>query len=157
MKRYRILFLSLLLSTFVGSATAQNAAGAGSAVLPDVSGLYSFLHEGEYVQLTLNDAVLSGFISRYADDQQQTFVNQFFRKASWDGRTLSFETRPAKDVWYAFSGVVTIAQNKKPEEEGYRTLRGTLTTWWKDANGKEISKTEAVEFRSFVADSEMPD
>jgi len=136
---------------------AQDSASAQTTTLPEISGLYTFLHEGEFVQLTLNDTVLSGFISRYADEKQQTFVDQFFRKASWDGKTLNFETRPAKDVWYAFSGVVVFAQDKKPEDEGYRILRGTLTTHWKGEYDKEESKAEAVEFRSFPPDDAMPD
>lgn len=157
MRRHHRFALLLCLPVLCAIALAQGNAGPQAAPPPNISGMYTFLHEGEFVQLSQDDAVLSGFISRYADDKQESFVDQLFRKASWDGKTLSFETRPAKDVWFAFSGSVVFSQDKKPEEEGYRTLRGTLTTYFKDADGKETSKAEAVEFHSFPGDEAKPD
>ena len=64
----RFLRLALLV-LFASSLIAQTPSSRGGGIDPekDPSGMYSFLKEGEYVQLTLEDGELSGFISRFGD------------------------------------------------------------------------------------------
>jgi hypothetical protein len=70
----RAMFRGLLVVSFVllswMSAGAQAPAAPGSAnAAPDYSGMYSFLREGEFVQVTVEAGRVSGFVSRYGDTE----------------------------------------------------------------------------------------
>jgi hypothetical protein len=128
---------------------------AGDIISPDnLSGTYSFLREGEFVQLTVEDGKLSGYISRFGDTESDKgqFIDQFFDKTSLDGIRLSFDTKTVHGVWYDFSGVIATAPNKKPGEEGYRVVRGKLVQHTTDESGKEKVMQRQVEFKSFPAE-----
>ncbi len=117
----------------------------------EVSGMYTFLREGEFVQLTLEDGQLSGFVSRFGDTDSDKgeFIDQFFDKASLQGNQLSFKTKTVHAVWYEFDGTVTTAAGKQKGEEGYHVLRGKLTQHTLDATGKDQASERTVEFKSF--------
>lgn len=140
------------IAMFALSAFAQSPA---PSVPADISGMYTFLQEGEFLQLTQNGSVLSGFISRFADDRQESFVDQFFSKASWKNGELTFETRKIKGVWYEFKGTARQTPGKTAQQEGFILLSGTLTSHNPDANGKDVATSKTVEFASFAAD-EVP-
>jgi hypothetical protein len=149
--RTRLIFAFIALFTL--SAFAQAPAPSAPA---DISGMYTFLHEGEFVQLTQNGSVLSGFISRFADDKQETFVDQFFNKASWSNGELTFETRKTKGVWYEFKGSAKQMPGKTAQQEGFIVLAGKLTSHNADPNGKDEAEVKNVEFQSFAADEVPP-
>src|SRR5215468_3385416 len=67
------------------SVTAQNS---------PYSVMYSFLKEGEFVQLTIEDGQLSGFVSRMGDldSDRGVFLDQFFDKGKIKGNQVSFVT-----------------------------------------------------------------
>jgi len=113
--------------------------------------MFTFLREGEFVQLTVEDGQLSGFISRFGDTETDKgeFIDQFFDKTSLQGDRLSFKTKTVHAVWYEFDGIVTTAAGKKKGEEGYRVLRGKLTLHKSDATGKDQASERTVEFKSF--------
>ncbi len=117
----------------------------------DISGMYTFLKEGEFVQLTLDDGQLSGFISRFGDSETDKgeFIDQFFDKASVQGTHLMFKTKAVHAVWYEFDGIVTTAAGKKKGEEGYRVLNGKLTMHKSDATGHDEANERTVELKSF--------
>src|SRR5271166_4965219 len=84
------------------SAAAQNSSDG-----KQYSGMYTFLKEGEYVQLTVEDAgQVTGFISRYDSGGREkgTFVDQFFKTGKLDDNKLSFTTKPSNDLWFEFNG-----------------------------------------------------
>src|ERR1700691_1455222 len=86
------------------------------------SGMYTFLKEGEYLQITVEDAgQVTGFISRYDEggSEKGTFVDQFFKTGKLDGSKLSFTTKPSNDVWFEFNG----AARRRPEPRRRRILR----------------------------------
>src|SRR5690348_5863648 len=60
------------------------------------SGMYSFLREGEFVQLTVEQGELSGFVSRMGDldSDRGVFLDQFFDKGKIKGNQVSFVTKP---------------------------------------------------------------
>ena len=150
-----MLILGLLLP-FVGASTfllAQQGGNSNDAA-SDISGSYTFLREGEFVQLTVEDGKLSGYLSRFgdADSDKGEFIDQFFDKTSLEGNRLSFNTKTVHGVWYEFSGVIAIAPGKKPGEEGYRVIRGKLVQHTTDANGKEKAMQRQVEFKAFPAE-----
>jgi hypothetical protein len=120
----------------------------------DISGMYTFLREGEFVQLTIDDGKLSGYISRFGDSDTDKgqFIDQFFDKTSLAGDRLTFDTKMVHGVSYNFNGRVMTMAGKQPSEEGYRMLKGTLVQHTTDANGTDTAQQRQVEFKSFPAD-----
>jgi len=55
--------------------------------------MYAFLKEGEFVQVTVEDAGhVTGFVSRFGDGENDKgeFLDQFFKSAKLEGNKLSF-------------------------------------------------------------------
>jgi hypothetical protein len=142
-----LLACSLLLS---GQNPPQNSAPAKPA--EDYSGMYSFQREGEFVQLTVEDAGrVTGFVSRFGDSESDrgAFLDQFFKTGKLDGTKLSFTTDTVHGVWYEFKGLVERGEGKTPANEGYYVMKGTLTENRTDADKKVTSKSREVVFKSF--------
>ena len=132
---------------------AQEPAKPANAAA-DVSGTYTFLREGEFVQLTVDDGKLSGYISRFGDTESDKgqFIDQFFDKTSLIGDRLTFNTKTVHGIWYAFNGKVTLNHGKPPDSEGYRVMTGTLVQHTSDEKGTEKTMQRQVEFKSFPSD-----
>src|ERR1700760_3297986 len=135
------------------AASAQETPKPSSAAA-DVSGTYTFLREGEFVQLTVDDGRLSGYISRFGDPESDKgqFIDQFFDKTSLTGDHLTFNTKTVHGVWYAFNGRVTITAGKQPDSEGYRVMKGTLVQHTADDKGGDKAMQRQGEFKSFPSD-----
>ena len=144
----RAVLAGLLLLT-VSVARTAGAQAAPSA--NDPSGMYTFLKEGEFVQLTVEDGKSSGFVSRFGDTESDKgeFIDQFFDKASLEGNHLSFKTKTVHGVWYEFDGTMSVAPGKKVGDEGYRVIRGKLTLHTSDAKGNDQASEKTVELKSF--------
>jgi hypothetical protein len=118
----------------------------------EYSGMYSFLKEGEFVQVTVEDAGrVTGFVSRYGDidSDKGAFLDQFFKTGKVDGNTLTFTTEMLHGTVYEFKGTIERGDGKKPGDEAYYVIKGTLTESVTDANKKSSSKSQAVTFKSF--------
>jgi len=131
---------------------------APSDVKPDsrpgaqYSGMYTFLQEGEFVQITVEDeGRVTGFVSRYGDQDSDkgAFLDQFFKSGKLEGDKLEFVTETVHGVWYGFKGTVERGEGKNPGDEAYYVLKGTLTESVTDANKKVASKSRAVSFKAF--------
>ena len=119
--------------------------------------MYSFLREGEFVQITVEDAGrVTGFVSRYGDAESDrgVFLNQFFKGGKLDGNNLSFTTQTVHLVWFELQAVVEHGQGKRPGQEGYRVLRGRLTEYRENADQKTSSQVYEVSLKSFPQDLE---
>ena len=140
----------LAASISVVPCLAAQTAGA-PAVSNDMSGMFTFLREGEFVQLTVEDGQLSGFVSRFGDTQsdKDEFIDQFFEKAALQGNHLTFKTKTVHAVWYEFDGKLTTVAGKLKGEEGFRELDGKLTMHKEDATGKEQVMQRTVQLKSF--------
>lgn len=140
----------------IPSAVQDSAKSQDSA--SDISGMYTFLREGEFVQLTVEEGRLSGYVSRFgdSDSDKDQFIDQFFDKTSLEGDRLSFKTKVVHGTWYDFSGTIAIPPGRKPAEEGYRVIKGTLIQHATDARGAEKTMQRQVEFKSFPADLSRP-
>jgi hypothetical protein len=148
--------LSLAVARPPHSSAPQD--NAKSSPADDISGMYTFLREGEFVQLTVQDGRLSGYVSRFGDtdsDKGQV-IDQFFDKTSLAGDRLTFNTKPVHGVWYGFTGLMTIATGKQPTQEGFHVMKGTLIQHATDAKGAEKTVQRQVEFKSFPADLSKP-
>ena len=147
--------LPLLLSCLAVECTAQTPVAAPD----DYSGMYSFLKDGEFVQITIEDkGAVSGFISRFGDSESDrgTFLNQFLKSGKSEGAKLSFTSESVHGVWFTFEGTFGRGSGNKPDEEGYYLLRGALTRFAMDAEKKTTSQVIQVEFKSFPRDASPP-
>jgi hypothetical protein len=142
----RIAKYGLILSVFACLAAVRMTAQAKPTETSNptqddsqnISGMYSFEREGEFVQITVEvrtpkadktkPLVVSGFISRYGDTESDrgTFLDYFINKGTLDGDNIHFVTKTIHGIAYEFTGKVvrgTVARDK----DGYYELRGTLT------------------------------
>ena len=114
--------------------------------------MYTFLQEGEFVQITVEDeGRVTGFVSRYGDGESDrgAFLDQFFKEGKLEGQKLSFTTQTVHGVWFEFKGSLERGTGKTPNDEAYHVLKGTLTEFRTDANKKTTSKSREVVFKSF--------
>jgi hypothetical protein len=135
--------------------TASTASKDGKAG-QEYSGMYTFLTEGEFAQLTVEDAGhVTGFISRYGDGESDkgAFLDQFFKSGKLDGNKLSFTTETVHGVWFDFKGTVERGEGKKPGDEAYYVLKGTLTQNSSDVNKKVNSRSRDVVLKMFPQDA----
>jgi hypothetical protein len=146
----------LTVSLLCTSLAQKPAAPAPTAAVDDYWGMYSFLKDGEFVQITIEDkGVVSGFISRFGDSESDrgTFLNQFFKSGKLDGTKLTFTTESVHGIWFTFEGSFERGPGKKPDEEAYYVLRGALTRFTTDTEKKVTSQVTQVAFKSFPRDA----
>jgi len=152
------LFAAPLLLQLPSFAAQQEAKPApkDSPEAKQYSGMYTFLKEGEYVQITVEDAgQVTGFISRYDDGGQQSgFVDQFFKTGKLDSGKMSFTTKPSNGLWFEFNGMVQRGEGQTPGDEAYYVLKGTLTENKTAADKKLTSRAQDVTFKMFPQESE---
>jgi hypothetical protein len=137
----------------LGQNSTQNAYAPRPA--EDYSGMYTFLKDGEFVQVTVEDEKrVSGFISRYGEleSDRGVFLDQFFKQGKLDGENLSFTTQTVHGTWYEFKGAIERGEGKNPGDEAYYLLKGILTQYSIDSNQKTSSKSREVIFKSFPQD-----
>ena len=150
----------ILAGLLVVPLALQNFSGqTAPAALDDYSGMYSFLKEGEFIQITIEDkGAVSGFISRFGDSESDrgTFLNQFLKSGKAEGAKLTFTTESVHGVWFTFAGAFDRGPGKKPDEESYYLLRGALTRFSTDEDKKTTSQVRQVEFKSFPRDASPP-
>jgi hypothetical protein len=149
-KRFWLTAVLLVLSLGVW-AQQKSTSGSGYDPATDPSGMYSFLKDGEFLQLTLEDGELSGFVSRFGDSDSDRgqFIDQFFDKGSLENNHLAFTTKTVHGVWYSFDGSIAVQPGKQPTQEGYRLIKGTLKLHVSDANKVDHVSERTVEFSSF--------
>ena len=169
MKNSRAIFVvaAFAAATFVSSAAQESKATAPKAAAPpsaaheakagrEYSGMYSFLREGEFVQITVEEeGRVTGFVSRYGNGESDkgTFLDQYFRIGKIDGNKLTFTTETVHGVWFEFRGTVERGVGKNPGDEAYYVLKGTLTESATDADKKVTTHPSEVEFKMFPAEA----
>lgn len=129
-----------------GSAPATDKDGRA------YSGMYTFLKDGEFLQVTVEDGgSVTGYVSRYGDGESDkgAFLDQFFKNGKLDGNRLSFTTEIVHGVAFEFRGTFERGEGKNPGDEAYFVLKGTLTENVSDANKKVTSRAREVAFKLF--------
>lgn len=143
----------LLCAGMLGApAATQDTAAKDTTSSQSYSGMYAFLKEGEFVQVTVeDDGRVTGFISRFGDGNSDkgAFLDQFFKTAKLDGNKLIFTTDIVHGVSFDFKGTVVRGEGKNPGDEGYFVLQGTLIKNASDVNKKITSHSEDVAFKMF--------
>ena len=141
------------------AAWAQANARAPKPASDDVSGMYTFLREGEFVEVDVEpDGRVTGFISRYGerDSDRGAFLDHMFTKGSMQGNKLAFTTRSVHGVAFEFKGTVERGEGKAPGAEAYHVIKGTLTQITEDKDHKTSAQQREVVFKSFPAEAIMP-
>lgn len=146
-----VLLLALLVNAQDNAPKAQSPASQTKSA-DDYSGMYTFLREGEFVQVTVEDqGHVTGFVSRYGDldSDKGAFLDHFFKEGKLEGNKLTFSTETVHGVSFEFKGTVDRGQGKNPGDEAYYILNGTLIEYSTDQNKKTASKSREVALRSF--------
>lgn len=146
-------FLASLALAQPGSAK-KTAAAVPSTAIGDFSGTYTFLREGEDLQINVQDGKLDGFASRYGDSEtdKSVLLQHLIEKSSVSGDAVRFTTSKIHGVWFEFQGKVRRGEGKAASDEGYYVLEGTITRYDTAADGKVSAKAREAQFRSLPAD-----
>jgi hypothetical protein len=147
----------------VQGVQAKNGANKGPSQVStgsDYSGMYSFLSDGEFVQLTVDDqGQVTGFVSRYGDSESDrgVFLDHFFKTGKLEGNQLSFITEVVHGVSLEFRGTIERGGGKSRADEGYYVLKGTVVENITDDAKKVSSKSHEVALKSFPQDMTDPE
>lgn len=126
----------------------------GSKAGSEYSGMYSFLEDGEFVQITVeDDSKVTGYVSRYGEGgpDKGVFVEHFFRSGKLEDNKLAFTTGTVQDEWFDFKGTVERGEGKNPGDEAYYVLKGTLADNRLDAAKKVATHSREVVLKMFPA------
>lgn len=140
-------------------AATQEAKPASPQPGAEYSGMYNFLRDGEFVQITVEDeGNVTGFISRYGDSESDrgAFLDHFFKQGKLNANHLTFSTQTVHGVWFEFRGTIERGEGKKPGDEAYYVLKGTLTENATDENKKTTTRSRDVALKSFPQDMSPP-
>ena len=141
----------LLVATLLSAQNPTPATKAASA--DEYSGMYSFLREGEFVQISVEEGNrVTGFISSFGDADKTSFVDYFFDKAELHDRDIRFSTKKIRGTWFEFRGAISRGEGKTRDAEDYYVIKGTLTEHTSD--GKPAAKESEVTLRSFPQEIE---
>ena len=147
----------VLLGLVVANAQIVFQNAGSQAPAENYSGMYSFMQDGEFVQISVEEeGRVTGFISRFGDldSDRGAFLDHFFKQGKLEGKRLTFTTETVHGVWYDFKGSFERGQGKNAGDEAYYILKGTLTQSSTDSNKKTSSKSREVAFKSFPQDME---
>jgi hypothetical protein len=120
--------------------------------------MYSFLSDGEFVQLTVEDqGHVIGFVSRYADAAHEGgFTNHFFESGQLNGNQLAFTTKTVDGISFEFRGTIERGDGKSRSDEAYYVLKGTVVEHTTDEAKKTSSRSVDVALKSFPQDLAPP-
>ncbi|MCU1305678.1 MAG: hypothetical protein JWN45_373 [Acidobacteriaceae bacterium] len=159
MRSVKTALILLVFAATLGQSAAQQKTSPVAAP-EDISGMYSFEHEGEFVQITIDpgkaeDAgkptIVSGFVSRYGDleSDRGVFLDHFFSKGALQDHKLTFTTKTVHGIWFEFSGSVERGDAKTRTAEGYFVLKGTLKENTIAADKSVSSRSREMRMKSF--------
>jgi len=149
--------VALILAGAQSSEDSQHKRSLSPAAA-DYSGMYSFLRDGEFVQLTVEDqGHVIGFVSRYASAEgDDGFVDHYLKSGKLDGNQLEFTSETVRGVSFEFRGTVERGEGKNKTDEAYYVLRGTLVENTTDETKKTSSHSREVVLKSFPQDLTPP-
>jgi hypothetical protein len=143
-----------------GAQTNPNRQKRASTPIADYSGMYSFLRDGEFVQVTVEDqGRVTGFVSRFGDSENDrgVFLDHFFKSGKLDGNQLTFTTETVHGASFEFRGTVDRGEGKSRGDEAYYELKGTLVENTTDEAKKTTSHSREVALKSFPQDIAPPE
>ena len=155
-----VLFLSAWMLNAWMQAGAQAKSEERSPARPgaEYSGMYSFLSDGEFLQLTVEDqGHVIGIVSRYADAAHEGgFINHFFESGQLTGNQLAFTTKNVDGMSFEFRGTIERGEGKSRNDEAYYVLKGTVVEHTTKEAKKTSSRSVDVALKSFPQDLAPP-
>ena len=146
-----IALCSLVLLALVSLGNARQK----TSTPENISGMYSFLQEGEFIQIDMEDGNrVTGFVSRLGttDSDKGAVLDHLFQEADLKGDQLHFKTKSLHGVWYEFFGKVEQDNSKMPSQEGFHILKGKLFQYVDNGLDKPNGKSREVTLKSFPMD-----
>jgi hypothetical protein len=133
---------------------AQTALAQDTLAGNDYTGMYSFLRNGEFVQLNVEEGSrLTGFVARHSDSTKEVFIDHFFEKANLRDHAIEFSTRAVNGVRFEFRGAISRGAGKTRDAEGFYQIKGTLIQYTSETNHKVAAKERAVTLVSLRQDT----
>jgi hypothetical protein len=113
--------------------------------------MYTFLKEGEFVQVDVDGTRVTGFVSRYGDleSDRGAFLDHLFKEGELKGDAIHFLTKSVHGTWFEFQGKVERGEEKDASKEGYRVLKGKLTQYTEAEKDKPAAKSRELTMKSF--------
>jgi len=148
--QYRTICTVLLLLVSVAACAQSEPPSKPAAESNDISGMYTFLREGEFVEVDVEpDGRVTGFISRYGerDSDRGAFLDHIFTKGSIKGNQVAFTTRSVHGTSFEFKGTIERGEGKAPGSEAYHVIKGTLTEITDDKDHKTTAQQREVVFK----------
>jgi|HubBroStandDraft_1064217.scaffolds.fasta_scaffold277364_2 hypothetical protein len=133
----------------------QNKAAAPAVPGAEYSGMYGFLRDGEFVQITVEEqGHVTGFVSRYGDSESDrgAFLDHFFKLGRLDRNQLTFTTETVHGVSFEFRGTIERGNGKSRGDEAYYVLKGVLVENTSDEAKNTSSRSIDVALASFPQD-----
>ena len=149
----------MLLAGAIAAAQANSKSQSPATPGADYSGMYNFLRDGEFVQITVEDqGRVTGFVSRYGDAESDRgdFLDHFFKSGKLDGNQLTFTTDTVHGVSFEFRGAIERGEGKSRGAEAFYVLKGTLVENTTDEAKKVSSHSREVALKSFPQDMAPP-
>jgi hypothetical protein len=131
------------------------AQGKPSALPDGISGMYTFLQEGEFVQIDLEDQTrVTGFVSRLgeSDSDKGAVLDHLISNGELKGNQIHFKTKALHGTWYEFFGTVGQDNSKTPAQDGFRTMKGKLIQYTEGDSEKPKVKSREITMKSFPMD-----
>lgn len=117
----------------------------GTSSLPaSAQGEYMLDETGSVVQITIENGILDGYISKLTD-QQTSALTYFFDRTTINGNQLTFTTRQVHGIWYSFDGAIVRTDVPSKQETGFYRLKGT---WVIHDEATKNGSTSTVSFKS---------
>jgi hypothetical protein len=143
----------------ISCAISTYAQAPSAAPLGDFSGLYTFVRDGESVQITVDEVPskekpevpVRGYVSRIGDtdtDKDQV-LDMWIKSGSTDADRIRFSTKQVHGVAYDFDGHIRRGDAKAKGKEGYIVIEGTLTEHRLDKNLKSTTRERQLTMKSF--------
>jgi hypothetical protein len=138
-----------------GSGTAQNSNSVapvmstgkqkGTSTLPQsAQGEFMLDETGSVVQITIENGILDGYISKLVEGQTAS-LTYFFDHTLIKDKRLTFTTKQIHGTWYSFDGTIVRGDAASKQETGFYRLKGTWIVH--DEAGKNQS-TSTVSLKS---------
>ena len=155
----QLAYFVLFVWALAGAQTNPNRQKQASSPGADYSGMYSFLREGEFIQITVEGhGRVTGFVSRYGDSESDrgAFLDHFLKSGKLDGNQLAFTTETVHGASFEFRGTIDRGEGKSRGDEAYYVLKGTLVESTTDEAKKTSSRSREVALKSFPQDMAPP-
>src|SRR5262249_17257818 len=112
--------------------------------------LYSFLHDGESIQLNIQNGNLTGWVSSHGsfESDHDTLLDRFFKEANLQGNRIYFITKPVHGCWFEFSGRLDRGEARDHSRQAYFRMIGPLTEYITDPDGRGTARKRDAVFKS---------